>query len=248
MGMDANAAARHYIQHGHAEGRSTSGFDAVAYLLSYPDLVGYTADEAADHWLTTGAREGRLGDSVFGKDQSPNTHIMSLGDVGQTATTFGLVDHAHDYDWYELRLTAGQTYDINLFAAGAGVGTLADGQLRLFDSTGERLALDDDSGAGNDARLIFTAPETSSFYVIVNGMNGATGGYWLNFSVASDPWRPAAGDDSAVTDQALSEAFQVWTQGGVQAEPIPSAPFPQDAAALLPLWPDVDPHSDWIGG
>lgn len=248
MGMDADAAARHYIQHGHAEGRSTSGFDAVAYLLSYSDLVGYTAAEAADHWLTTGAREGRLGDSVFGKDQALNAHVMSIGDSGRPATTFGLVDHAHDYDWYEFRLTAGQTYDINLFAAGASVGTLADGQLRIFDSTGERLAWDDDSGAGNDARLIFTAPETGSFYVIVNGMNGATGGYWLNFAVAADPWGPTAGDDHAVTDQALSEAFQVWTRDGGESGLVQPVPFPQDTAALLPLWPDVDPHGDWIGG
>ncbi|MBJ7486532.1 pre-peptidase C-terminal domain-containing protein [Brevundimonas sp.] len=175
-GFDASAAAAHYITTGRGAGLPTSGFDAVAYLLSYPDLVGRTPSEAQDHWLAVGAREGRLGDSVFGRDQA--SHSV-------TGAAFGLVDRPYDYDWFEISLTAGQSYVLNVAALGSGAGTLDDPFLRLFDSTGRLLGFDLDSGPGLDAQLTFTASETGSYYVIVNGETAGTGGYWFNYAAAS---------------------------------------------------------------
>lgn len=172
-GFDANIAAAHYINFGRAEGRATSGFDSVAYLLSYSDLAGMTAEEARDHWLTTGAREGRLGDSVFGHDQATHT----LG-----STIFSTIDRTYDYDWFEVTLTAGQRYALNVSGAGTGVGTLASGQVRLYDNTGQLLGQDDHLGPNGDARLYYTATESATYYVIVNGRLGATGGYWFNYA------------------------------------------------------------------
>ncbi|CAO3434913.1 hypothetical protein [Azospirillum doebereinerae] len=61
LGADAAAGARHYQQHGHAEGRSVS-FDPLAYTASYRDLIaglGTDHDAASRHFIEHGRAEGR---------------------------------------------------------------------------------------------------------------------------------------------------------------------------------------------
>ena len=196
-GFDTNVAAAHYINFRRRERRATSGFDSVAYLLSYSDLAGLTADEARDHWLTTGARDGRLGDSVFGREQATHT----LG-----STTFDVIDRTYDYDWFQITLTAGQRYEINASGAGGGVGTLAAGQVRLYDTTRQILGQDDHLGPNGDARLYYTATETATYYVIVNGRLGATGGYWFNYAPVANLGATAA-LDHALASGSTADAF-----------------------------------------
>ncbi|NYZ16977.1 hypothetical protein HL658_30920 [Azospirillum sp. RWY-5-1] len=62
FGTNTVAAARHYMNYGRAEGRSTSGFDPMQYLAANGDVqaaFGINAGSALSHWLTNGAREGR---------------------------------------------------------------------------------------------------------------------------------------------------------------------------------------------
>lgn len=61
FGTDAAAAARHYIEHGRAEGRTVT-FDAAQYLSANSDLsAAFGADTAAAtrHYIQYGRAEGR---------------------------------------------------------------------------------------------------------------------------------------------------------------------------------------------
>jgi hypothetical protein len=73
---------------------------------------------------------------------------------------------------------------VDLAALGAGAGTLADGLLAIYDSSGRLLAADNDSGAASDARLTFTAPSSGGYYVVVHGVGASAGSYTLAVSGA----------------------------------------------------------------
>ena len=60
-GVNEEAATRHYIQHGYAEGRTVT-FDAQQYLNNYSDLqaaFGNDLDAATAHFIDHGFAEGR---------------------------------------------------------------------------------------------------------------------------------------------------------------------------------------------
>ena len=61
FGANAEAAARHYIEFGRAEGRIPN-FNGLAYIASHPDLIaafGTNADAGTRHFIENGYAEGR---------------------------------------------------------------------------------------------------------------------------------------------------------------------------------------------
>jgi hypothetical protein len=77
-------------------------------------------------------------------------------------------------DAYALRLTAGQAVQIDLSSSDF------DPKLELFSPSGERLEEDDDGGAGNSARIRFTAPRAGVYQVRAMALqSGGTGAYTL---------------------------------------------------------------------
>lgn len=79
-----------------------------------------------------------------------------------------------DYDWWKVSLTSGTQYRFTL----AGNG-LADPFLALMSPTGLEIAYDNDSGAGLDAQITFTATTTGVHYLSAQGVGTGTGGYTL---------------------------------------------------------------------
>jgi hypothetical protein len=68
IGLDAAAAAQHYLNFGQAEGRPIDDFDEVQYLENYPDLREAFGDDTEDdavtdaatiHYIQYGFEEGR---------------------------------------------------------------------------------------------------------------------------------------------------------------------------------------------
>lgn len=175
FGVDARAATTHYLQSGVYEGRAISGFDAVGYLLSYGDLAGLTPDQALTHWLGNGVREGRVGDSIFGREQTGH----NLGQTGSAGEISG-----QDRDWFSFTLNPGQQISLGLGRPGIGSG-LADGSLAIHDALGRLVAFDSDSGPGNDPALVFRSDVGGTFYVVVAGERGANGSYVLTGTKAS---------------------------------------------------------------
>ncbi len=106
----------------------------------------------------------------------------------------GVIDYHADIDWYALNLTAGDTIVV-------WTDAIATDTLVYIDSpTGELdpLALDDDSGPAlfghsTNAELVYTAPVTGEYLVVVKDPSGAAGGdYFLGVDYLS-------GSDTATT-------------------------------------------------
>jgi hypothetical protein len=118
------------------------------------------------------------------------------GHVEIGGNTHGALDYPGDHDWYRVRLEQGQSYRFAL--NGGGDHALGDPLLRLRDSHGEEVAMDDDGGAGFNSYLEFTAPSTGAYYLDAQAFDqSAIGGYTL---------AAAAGDvpADATTDAVLS--------------------------------------------
>ena len=92
-------------------------------------------------------------------------YSLSAGD-----TFNGVFEDKQDNDWLRVELVEGKTYEIHL--AGAGDNSGADTILRVFNSAGEQVAVNDDSdfAAGQlDSRIDFT-PDSSGVYYLSAGL------------------------------------------------------------------------------
>jgi hypothetical protein len=81
--------------------------------------------------------------------------------------------HQSPHRVYSIPLMAGKNYTIDLES------TDFDAFLRLEDASGNQLALDDDSGSGNNARIRFDAPRNETYRIIVTNVDRRAGNYSL---------------------------------------------------------------------
>ena len=115
--------------------------------------------------------------------------------IALNGTVVGTVDTPGDHDWYRVSLTAGQTYTFLL--NGSGASALEDPYLKLFNSAGTLLKQNDDSGVGRNAKLVFTAPTSGTFYIDAGAWDTTsnnpsdtdlyTGGYTLSMQLWTAP-------------------------------------------------------------
>jgi hypothetical protein len=70
---------------------------------------------------------------------------------------------------YTLAMTAGKTYQIDMVRKDNGL----DPFLRLEDSTGRQLAMDDDSGGNLNARIFFVCPRNDTYRIIATTLFGS---------------------------------------------------------------------------
>lgn len=151
--------------------------------------------------------------AVFEGSDAPNDtstwYAMSVGD-----TFDGTVESGGDRDWVEITLTAGQTYDFNVFGSPSGAGTLTDPVMAIYDATGTYLAGNDDGGTGTESYLSFTAATTGSFYVMARGYGSTTGTYRISVTAEAAPPPdpdPTTGDLDTLA-QYLTNDY--WTDSG----------------------------------
>jgi hypothetical protein len=85
-----------------------------------------------------------------------------------------------DRDWHTLTLTAGQAYSFSLEGSATGQGTLTDPLLRLFNSAGQQLTSDDDSGVSFNAAMVCAPSTSGTYYVSAEGTTTDTGSYRLS--------------------------------------------------------------------
>jgi Ca2+-binding RTX toxin-like protein/subtilisin-like proprotein convertase family protein len=166
-----------------------SVFETGRYYLSVTPaaLTGNTGTYTLDTRL-------RDASALPADDISADSRSGVSAAPGRTAT--GAINYAGDSDWIRVSLEAGKVYVLDVLADGDGPGgTLKDAVLRLLDSNGNELRVDDNSGAGNDARLQFSPPSTGTYYLDIGGGNGATGTYTVRvrelYSGVADPLRSA---------------------------------------------------------
>ena len=196
IGTDAVWAASHYINNGVHEGRVVAGFDSVAYLLSNPDLTGLSPAQARTHWLTTGADQDRVGDALFGREQTAFSFTGS--------STIGQFETAADRDWFAITLPVYQTITFN---GSAGVAGLA-----VYNSTGRLIASDAD---GRDFQFFISNSDgaygPAPYYLVATG--GSVGSY--SITVTTRPLNAAPEASEALQHAAalaLKTASTVYAQ------------------------------------
>ena len=117
--------------------------------------------------------------------------VVSVG-----GTFEGTLNASDDQDWIRLDLTAGDTVQINLTGvdhSGSTLGALLDPYLRLYDSAGNLIAVNDDGGPGYNSQITFTAGTTGSFFIEADSWRnlptypGFTGDYEITVQAATPP-------------------------------------------------------------
>lgn len=117
----------------------------------------------------------------------------------------GAISPQGDYDTYNSTFIAGLTYSVAAKGAYSGNGTLADPNLALIDSNGDRLMYSDDivQGVNRDASLTFKVNQTSVLTLGVGETgNNATGSYTLTVSAGF-----ASNGNDRVTGTAYADAI-----------------------------------------
>ena len=116
-------------------------------------------------------------------DYSANRFTAGTVAVGGSAT--GVIETAHDQDWFAVELVAGRTYRFDLGGSPSEGGTLRDTYLRaIYDSEGryQSDSYNDDFGGSRDSRVTFTPTESGTYYVRASGDRDETGSYTLRVS------------------------------------------------------------------
>ncbi|WP_395687726.1 Ig-like domain-containing protein [Caenimonas koreensis] len=95
----------------------------------------------------------------------------------------GVINFAGDGDLFSVDLNAGVVYRIDL-TSGSGNNGLADPFLYLLDSNLATIAVDDDSGDGVNASMLFSPTESATYFLGAFDYGAGTGSYSINAVVA----------------------------------------------------------------
>lgn len=101
-------------------------------------------------------------------DFAANTSTTGRITVNAPIPTTGNIEAVGDRDWFRVFLWSGETYGLQERANASGDGTLGDPVIRLRDSAGTPVGVNDNGGFGNNAYLRFV-PVTSGFYFVEAG-------------------------------------------------------------------------------
>ena len=144
----------------------------------------YRATETATHFIA--ARSDRAS-SLHGPPHGtyqlsvtliPDDFTDNTDTTGAVRTdgryTRGVLEYSADVDWFAVQLEAGTRYRVDVRGAGVDYGgTLPNPVMVVYDSSGDALVSDDNTGTGNNARLTGFVPETDgTYYIGVNGRGG----------------------------------------------------------------------------
>jgi hypothetical protein len=164
-----------------------SGFGGDAFISYTPSTTGtyYIAPEAL--FAGTGTYTVQILEMINSDDAwamyGLTTSLLPLG-----GTYAGNVDHIRDGDYVQLDMVAGQTYQIDVRGSSSGVGTLSNPYLSiLLPNSFTVVGVDNDSGVGSDAQIMFTATVTGRHNVAVEAADNGTGSYVVSFAQASPP-------------------------------------------------------------
>ena len=177
------------------QANSTSGLDPTLTLrstagtfLAFDDDSGVGLNSQILHRSASSINR-RLDVAGFGT--STGSYRVVASEVPGNTGTFSTLNvngsntgdlHANgDQDFHRMTLVAGRTYRFNLDGANFGSGALADPFLELRNGAGTIIRTDDDSGAGLNSQLTFTAASTGTYFANARAFaNAGSGAYRLS--------------------------------------------------------------------
>src|SRR5262249_2699705 len=122
--------------------------------------------------------------------------------VGQGLKLRGRLDGQTTDLLYQVQLQAGKTYVIDMVSPDPNA---LDPYLVLRDAAGKKLAEDDDSGDGRNARITFRAAQGGTFRIQASSSNAGRGAFTL--TVRAQPL--AAKGEKEVQDKGKEEAAKL---------------------------------------
>jgi serralysin len=198
-----------------------TSFDLTSLYGGYYKLttarIGQPADGVGDIRYTpsTGVLVATPDEAGNGKGVAPGNPVLTV----DGAHTIGTLNTIGDEDYYQVTLTAGQTYQIGMYGYTGGPGGVAnpDSYVEIYGDDGTTLLASGDGGAhtplndvnsGFDVLLTFTAQTTGTYYINArafdqdasNGTKGDTVGDYELFvhDATNDPnvYHPRYDDSS----------------------------------------------------
>ncbi|KZK82639.1 Serralysin precursor [Pseudovibrio sp. W64] len=141
----------------------------------------------------------------------------------------GRLSYRGDRDAVAIELEEGKEYTVSL--KGTGYYGVRNTVLTLYDSDGNRIAFDDDSGEGRNSEITFTATSSGKFYIGASSFgNRYTGSYKIDVIENASPVDPDPVDPDPVDPDP------------VDPDPVDPDPVDPDPVDPDPVDPDpVDP-------
>ena len=203
------------------------GLEVDSQFLTFDDDGGdgpnsrltWTAQETATYYVVV--REALYNNtgtytltvSVATDDCAGDTTTTCSVSVGSSVT--GEIEDDNDSDYFSLSVTSGVTYQIDAEGSDTGKGTLGNPYLYLRDASDTKLAEDENGGTGRNARIVWTASSTGTFYVDVQESSYVnTGTYTLTVSANN----PATGAPTISGTAQVRETLTAATSGIMDAD------------------------------
>jgi methionine-rich copper-binding protein CopC len=142
-------------------------YDSRLYFTPSEDGVYYLA--AFDYAEATGSYT--ISSQLPLDDYRASTNTTGRVTVGAGAVV-GAINVPTDRDMFAITLTAGVQVTIDLESIG-----LEDPYLTLFNSAGQALAYDDDTGSEFDSQITFTPATTGTYYLLAEDFDTGQGAY-----------------------------------------------------------------------
>ena len=140
--------------------------DTLASRIVWP------APESGDYYLVVGGfGEGSYTLTVAYSDVDDDHGNDGAGATGVTvgSEVEGTLEYEGDVDVFRFKAEEGQLYQLDV-----ALGTLGDSRLELLDSDEWRLEYNDDHGGSLASRIVWPAPESGDFYVVVGGFGAGS--------------------------------------------------------------------------
>jgi len=140
-------------------------------------------------------------------------HTAPIGTVSVDGVASGTIETLGDRDWFQVQLTAGKSYVIDLQSWNSAGPGLGDPFLRIHGSNGGLLASDDDSGGNLNSEVVFTPTSTGTYYIEAGAFaDSSTGLYSIAVSTAVTPLMFTNSQDLIAGDQQAQALYVAYFQ------------------------------------
>ena len=170
---DVDTVITLYSANGSVLEEDDDGGDGVA------SKIVWTAPSSATYYvrvegLSTGGYRLSLSSSGASDDHGDSRSSATGISVGSRVN--GVIETSSDEDYFSFQAQSGWTYTIETsVASDSGVDTV----ITLYSANGWPLEGDDNGGDGVASKIVWTAPSSATYYVEVEDVLTATGGYRL---------------------------------------------------------------------
>lgn len=162
--------------------------------------IFFTPSRSATYYLDAGDQYTNTGNYIISAalaidDFPASTTTSGVVAVGDSAT--GSIEFSGDQDWFKVSLVAGKTYEFRLNSASDS--GLSDPLLSLYSNRSSLLTSNNDGDDGLNSRIVYTAPESGTYYLSAGDHLISTGDYIVSAALAADDFPASTATTGVIT-------------------------------------------------